>query len=311
MPAAASNPRTAWVHLLWLGPIAVVFAAAAVLSANVIRDVPMVTAFIEQFPGSAALPDWAPVGFPAWLAWQHFLNGFLLLLIIRTAWEIRLNPKVQEFWTRDNTGPLHTRNPPRRISLVLWFHLVLDALWVLNGVVYYVLLFATGQWVRIVPVSWDVLPNALSVAIQYLSLDWPVENSWVNYNSLQLISYFLVVFVASPLAIITGIRMSSAWPRAWRGLGKRFPLQWAIQLHFPVMLFFLLFIVSHVSLVLATGALRNLNHMYGLRDDQSWTGVWFFAASIAVMVLGWVLARPILLRTIAAWSGTVSRELPR
>ena len=88
------------------------------------------------------------------------------------------------FWTR-TTGPFRRRNPPVRIGIPLWFHLSLDAVWVLNGVVYIVLLFATGHWLRIVPTSWEVVPNALSAALQYASLDWPTENGWVNYNSLQ------------------------------------------------------------------------------------------------------------------------------
>ena len=29
------------------------------------------------------------------------------------------------------------------------------------------------------------VPNALSVLIQYLSLDWPADNGWVAYNGLQ------------------------------------------------------------------------------------------------------------------------------
>ena len=43
-----------------------------------------------------------------------------------------------------------------------------------------------------------MFPNALSVVIQYLSLDWPTENGWVAYNGLQLFAYFVTVFVAAP-----------------------------------------------------------------------------------------------------------------
>jgi hypothetical protein len=55
--------------------------------------------------------------------------------------------------------------------------------------------------------------RATIAAIQYASLDWPSENGRVAYNGLQLISYFLIVFIAAPLMIITGLRMSPAWPR--------------------------------------------------------------------------------------------------
>jgi thiosulfate reductase cytochrome b subunit len=77
--------------------------------------------------------------------------------------------------------------PGRRhsIGLARWWHLGVNTLWLVNGAVFYVLIAVTGQWVRLVPQSWDVFPHALSVAVQYLSLDWPTENGWVNYNGLQ------------------------------------------------------------------------------------------------------------------------------
>ena len=91
------------------------------------------------------------------------------------------------------------------IGLARWWHLGVDALWLLNGVVFYVLLFASGRWQRLVPTSWDVFPNALSMLVQYLSLNWPADHGWVAYNGLQLIAYFITVFIAAPLALITGL----------------------------------------------------------------------------------------------------------
>jgi hypothetical protein len=73
------------------------------------------------------------------------------------------------------------------------------------------------------------------------------------------------------------------------------------------MIYFVAFIAVHVFLVLATGALRNLNHMYGVRDDDGWFGFWVFLASVAVMAAAWFLARPIFLRPIASLMGKVSR----
>lgn len=134
-----------------------------------------------------------------------------------------------------------TRNSPQKISLTQWFHLALEGLWLLNGAVFLVLLFATGQWKRIIPTNWDVVPHAISTAIQYLSSTWPTDNGWVNCNSLQLLSYFLVVFVASPLAAMTGLRMSPVWPRNAGWLSRLCPIEFARALYFPVMLFFVLF----------------------------------------------------------------------
>lgn len=90
------------------------------------------------------------------------------------------------------------------------WHLSVDAVWLLNGVVFHVLLFATGRWQRLVPTGWTVFPDALSTLVQYLSLNWPADHAWVAYNGLQLIAYFITVFIAAPLALITGLGMSPA-----------------------------------------------------------------------------------------------------
>jgi hypothetical protein len=293
--------------LYWGVPAALVALVLVVLLAKWLREVPAVSSFLVDFPGHSELPEGAPVGFPAWLAWQHFLNGFFLLLIIRTGWQVRTTTRPSGHWTRNNKGLIKTKTPPTKITLELWFHLTLDALWILNGVVFAVLLFATGQWVRIVPTSWDVFPNALSAALQYASLNWPTENGWVNYNALQLLTYFVTVFVAAPLAFISGIRTSSAWPKKAAALNKAYPIELARAIHFPVMVYFVAFIVVHVFLVLATGALRNLNHMYATADGEGWLGFGIFLASVAVMVAAWFLARPIFLRPVASLMGKVSR----
>jgi len=81
----------------------------------------------------------------------------------------------------------------------------------------------------------------------------------------------------------------------------------ARKIHFPVMLFFVAFIVVHVALVLATGALNNLNHMYAGRNDQSWIGFIVFAVTVVIMIAGWFAMRPIVLRAIAGTMGRVGR----
>ena len=68
--------------------------------------------------------------------------------------------------------PKHVGLPGIRhsIGLARWWHLGVDVLWLANGLIFYVLLFATGEWRRIVPTSWQVFPDAASVLLQYLSL---------------------------------------------------------------------------------------------------------------------------------------------
>ena len=301
------KPWPAWAKTTARSAGAVVVLLAVVLLARLLRVLPGAVDFLTRYPGHSELPESAPTGLPAWLGWQHFLNAFFMVLIIRTGWQVRTTARPKAYWTRSNKGLLRTKNPPKKISLDLWLHQTLDALWVLNGAVFMVLLFTTGQWMRIVPTKWDVIPNALSALLQYASFDWPAEDGWVNYNSLQMLAYFVTVFIAAPLAMATGLRMSSAWPENAKRLNRFYRVEMARAIHFPVMVYFVLFVVIHVGLVLTTGMLSNLNHMYASRDDATWVGFWIFTASIGAMAAVWFLARPLFLRPIAALMGKVSR----
>lgn len=293
--------------LIWAIPTAAVVIVAVVIAAQLIVSTQAGAGFIARYPGTSELPEGSPVGIPAWLAWQHGLNAFFILFIVRSGWTVRTAKRPDAYWTRRNAGLIRTARPPARISVTLWSHLVFDTLWTLNGVIYLVLLFATGQWVRVVPTSWDILPNAVSALIQYASLDWPTENGWVNYNALQVLAYFLVIFVAAPLALVTGLRMSPGLAARWQRGDRAFPMAVARRIHFPVMLFFVAFVVVHVTLVLTTGALRNLNHMFFARDDSGWSGVIVFAASVLFSAGAWIALSPLVLRTLAALVGRVGR----
>ena len=308
MSTALAGLRTSrWFKLVWIVPAIIVGLFLIVLAANAIRSSVGGQQFLASYPGEATLPVGAPVGFPAWLSWQHALNAFFLLLIVRSGWQVRTVKRPNGFWTRNNRGILKTKNPPTRLSLNLWFHLSLDVLWFLNGLLFFVLIFATGQWLRIIPTSWDAFPNALSALLQYASLNWPTENGWVNYNGLQLLAYFTITFIAAPLAIISGIRMSPLWPKNTPRLDRFYPMPVARAIHLPVMFFFVAFVIVHVTLVLATGALRNLNHMYAGRTDDNWIGFIIFAISLVVMAAAWIATTPLVLRTLAGLTGSVSR----
>jgi methionine sulfoxide reductase catalytic subunit len=316
--------RTRWFNLLWLPPIGFALLLALVAAAQGLRGIPRVQRFIQQYPGTVEPPGAEQhAGFPIWVGAQHFITGFLLIFIIRSGLQI-LTDHPRLYWTRNSTpgkdwfrmqnpvptDPLWTAKQDsislpgqvglpgirHSIGLARWWHLGTDTLFVLNGLLFYVLLFATGRWQRLLPPSWDVLPNAASVVLQYLSLHWPTENGWVAYNSMQLLAYFLTVFVAGPLALITGLGMSPALSTRFKAVSRRLSIQTARSLHFLVMVWFLLFIAIHITLVFTTGLLRNLNHIYAGRNDDSWVGFWIFAISIAVFVVAWVAATPLTLR---------------
>lgn len=311
-----------WLNLLWLLPIGWVALLAAVAVAQYLRGIPEVQGFILRHPGTGAS---AHLGsdLPSWLRVQHFLNLFFLVFIIRAGLQI-LADHPRLYWTRHSTPgkewfrmqervpdnplwtakqdsitlPKHVGLPGIRhsIGLARWWHLGVDVLWLLNGIVFYVLLFATGEWRRIVPTSLDVFADAGSVLLQYLSLSWPSDNSWVAYNGLQVLAYFTTVFIAAPLALITGLGMSPALSTRFHRISKRLSIQTARSLHFLVLCWFLVFIVVHVTLVFTTGMLRNLNFIYLGADSISWAGFGIFAVSMAIVMVGWVAASPLTLR---------------
>lgn len=316
--------RRRWLNVLWLLPAGFLLLVILVAVAKGLRSIPAVEQFVARYPGSSvAAAALQHPGLPLWVDAQHFLTAFFMLFIIRSGWQI-LADHPRLYWTRHSTPgkdwfrfqkpvpedplwtakqdsvglPGHIGLPGIRhsIGLARWWHLGVDVLWLLNGAVFYVLLFASSQWQRLIPTTWDVFPNAASVLLQYLSLNWPTDNGWIAYNGLQLLAYFITVFVAAPLALITGLGMSPALSTRIKPVSKVLSIQVARSLHFLVMLWFVLFIIVHLSLVLTTGVIRNLNHIFAGNDSDSWAGVIVFILSTAVLAAAWFAATPFTLR---------------
>jgi sulfoxide reductase catalytic subunit YedY len=316
--------RDRWFNLLWLIPIGFATALLVVAVAQALRNTTAVSSFIARHPGVDITPQAVrDAGLPAWVGVQHFLNLFLMIFIIRSGIQV-LTDHPRLYWTRHSTpgkdwfriqkpvpsDPLWTAKqdsisvpqqvglPGLRhsIGLARWWHLGVNVLWLANGVVFYVLVFSTGHWRHIVPTSWDVFPNAVSTLIQYASLNWPTETGWVAYNGLQQLAYFVTVFVAAPLALITGLGMSPALSTRFHRISSLLSIQTARSLHFLVFVWFLVFIVMHVSLVFTTGLQDNLNHIFAARNDDSWNGLWIFLVSMVIATGGWLAATPFTLR---------------
>ena len=179
--------------------------------------------FIATYNGTPTHPDGVEPGVPGWVGWQHFLNFFIIVMVVRSGFIIRNQQRPEAYWT-PNQGGLYSpkRNAPQKVSIQQWIHQTFNILWVANGLIFYVMVFATGHWMRIVPTNWDIFPNIVSAGIQYVSLDWPEEQSWVYYNALQLLTYFITIFIAAPIAIISGLRLSTWWPQQAKRLNKAF-----------------------------------------------------------------------------------------
>jgi sulfoxide reductase catalytic subunit YedY len=312
-----------WISVLWAVPIGFAVLVLLIAAAQGLRELPEVKAFIAHYPGIAQAAPSVDSGFPAWLRWQHFLNMFFMMFIIRAGIQI-LADHPRLYWKRDCTpgtdwfrfqrpvpeGRVWTAKddavslptwlgiPGLRhtIGLARWWHFSVNLLWTLNGFVFYVLLFSTEQWRRLVPVTWDVFPAALSTAIQYASLNFPVDEGWTRYNGLQQITYFITVFIAAPVSIATGLLQSPAISNklGWsEGLLNR---QAARSIHFISFAWFVFYILAHGVMVFVTGLRQNTNHIFAGVDDASWTGIVPFVLSMVVVGWAWAVVSPLTIR---------------
>lgn len=276
-----------------------------------------------------------PSGFPAWLRATHYINFLFLVLLIRSGlqiladhprlyWSVHCTPG--EEWARFTPvtvpidRPWTSKEDSRHLSpwiglpgarhtvgMARHWHFLSVLFWVGNGLAFVVLFFGTGQWRRLVPTSWQVVPDAWAVWVHYATLHLPPEpNGFHQYNALQQLAYFGVVFVLAPLAILTGPSMSPALTSrfAWypRLPGNR---QVGRSLHFMVMCAFVLFLLGHVTMIAITGFVRNMNHIVMGTDDTRMAGVYLGLAGVGVIVAVNALAhrlawrRPRLVQRVA------------
>ena len=312
-----------WINLLWALPVAFTLLVLGIAAAKGLREMPEIRDFLIRYPGVPRSAVEVDTGFPLWLRLLHFMNLFFMAFIIRSGVQI-LADHPRLYWKRDSTpgtewfrfqkevptdriwtskddsvslpGWLGIPGIRHSIGLARWWHFSVTLLWMVNGLVFYVLLFATDQWQRLVPTTWEVFPNAASTALQYLSLNFPQEQSWSRYNSLQQISYFLTVFIAAPVSIVTGLMQSPAISNRLGWIGRVLDRQRARSIHFMALCWFLLFILAHVTLVFITGARANLNMMFAGVHNDSWSGVLVFAAAMVILFAASWMASPFTLR---------------
>ncbi|HNE88599.1 MAG: molybdopterin-dependent oxidoreductase [Candidatus Nanopelagicales bacterium] len=324
--------RRRWFSSLWLIPLGLV---GLVLSVAVVRELATTqwyTEFITDYPGTSS--DYVtPVddGFPWWLRWQHFFNLLFMMFIIRAGLQIladhprlylnsaskpdtewmrlrgpvpedrRDSDDAQRIWTAKEDSvalPPQLGIPGFRhsIGLARWWHFSFDMFWLVNGVIFFILLFATGQWHRLVPTSWEIFPNAFSTALQYLSLELPSNEGFTTYNALQLIAYFVTVFIAAPLAMVTGLLQAPAIAGKFGTGAGPLNRQVARSIHFLIMLWMVFFIFIHTLMIFITGFVGNVNHITLGTNTSSWVGVALYVAWMVVVVVFWVVASPYTIR---------------
>jgi thiosulfate reductase cytochrome b subunit len=131
------------------------------------------------------------------------------------------------------------------------------------GLAYAFLGFTTGHfrshlWPRLA----DLAPqNVMADVVRHLRRQVPAATGGPDYGLLQKCAYSFVVFVALPLAVLTGLAMSPRVAAAVPVLGFFGGFQSARTLHFAAFVVLVLFAVAHVVMVLATGFSRHMRGM--------------------------------------------------
>lgn len=171
------------------------------------------------------------------------------------------------------------------------WHFFTLLLWGLNGLIYIIALFATGQWRRLIPTSWVIFPQAWDSFVNYLYLKLPPDWAFHPYDPLQQLTYAAVVFILAPLIILSGFAMAPAiiarFPWYIKLFGGR---QSARSIHFILLVCFLAFTIVHISLVIITGFAKNMQHIALADSSKNLTlAVIIGLAGIAFVILVHVL----------------------
>jgi methionine sulfoxide reductase catalytic subunit len=266
-------------------------------------------------------------GFPVWLRYAHFINLIFITLLIRSGIEIlsalpklywkdhatpgtewiKFTKKVMpknRLWTsldeEESFSPWIALPGRKNLGLGRHWHFTSAIFWGVNGIVYYVMLFSSGEWVRLIPTSPSIFSEAIQTALTYASFHSPPPGD--PYNPLQQLTYFVVIFLLGPFMIATGAAMSPSidarFPKYPKIFGGR---QAARSLHFLGMIAFLLFIAGHLSMVFIERFPQNMgNIVFGNGENTSLaTAIGLFAFYLASVVI------------VHVWATAISKRYPR
>jgi DMSO/TMAO reductase YedYZ molybdopterin-dependent catalytic subunit/thiosulfate reductase cytochrome b subunit len=263
--------------------------------------------------------------FPFWLRFSHFINIIFITLLIRSGIEILAalpklywndHAKPGTEWIKFTKKKIPKDRPwisleeeesfsswialPGRKNLGLGrhWHFFSIVFWMANGAAYYILLFTSDEWHRIVPTSLSVIPQAFHDVMLYATFNFPAAGH--PYNAIQQLTYFGVVFLLGPFMIATGAAMSPAmdarfpwYPRIFRGR------QVARSLHFLGMIGFIVFIIIHLTMVTSERFSENMGNIV-LGQSTS------FGIAVGLFVL---FALSVII--VHSWATGISLRRPR
>ncbi len=251
--------------------------------------------------------------FPVWLRTAHWINVLFIGLLVRSGIQI-LGSYPRLYWTKyaapgkewlkftkwrppsdgrlwttleaeADVSPLIGQPGGNNLGLGRHWHFFSVAFWILNGVIYVILLFATGEWTRLIPTSWSIIPDAWHTFVTYITFHLPPQSEFHPYDPLQQLAYAGVVFLLGPFLILTGAAQSPSveaqFPWYSRIFGGR---QRARSLHFLGLLAVIAFTIVHTAMVIITGLGHNLGDIM-LGTDQAATQGIAIALGVGVIVV--------------------------
>ena len=151
---------------------------------------------------------------------------------------------------------------PRSLALGRRWHFFFAWAWVINGIGYLAWSLASRHLRDDLAMrrrDWRDVPRSV---LDHLRFRHPQGSEALRYNPLQKLAYLGVIFVLTPLIILTGLSMSPQLDSVMSGfialVGGR---QSARTLHFVAMSLFVLFTLVHVLMVVYAGPVNEMRSM--------------------------------------------------
>ena len=301
-PAEASPATAAPPPALWIRRRERVALGVAFLGPPLLAWAYFLAAGLPPTAGNAdpANPH-GPHQFPAWLRAWHYLNLVLVVLLGWTggrilaarpwlAWSEGGQP-----WLRWRAGRGRGGDDPAVSDLgrLRFGHALLAVVWAASGALYPLLTALTGQAERLFPRSSRTVPEAWAVFVQYSTFHLPLDpDGYYRYNSLQLLSYAIVMLVIAPLIALTGLATSPAFGGAGLRLARLFGNREAARsVHHLAIVGYLAFLAVHVGFVVLYAAWLNGHHVVLGTDETGLPGWLIGGAGLLGIGLTWATAR--------------------
>ena len=140
--------------------------------------------------------------FPFWLRYAHFINVIFITLLIRSGIEIlsalpklywndhakpgtewikftRKEMPKDQLWTsldEEESFSSWIALPGRKnLGLGRHWHFFSVIFWLANGAIYYILLFSSGEWARLIPTSTSIFSEGI-FEIEYDMFSCPIKS---------------------------------------------------------------------------------------------------------------------------------------